>query len=371
MKRGVGIGLAVLLAAAVVVAIVFGGRLGGGGNGSATPEAPGLTAVRGVVGSEKYPLFADQRVKDRLAALGLRVEVDAAGSREIATLPTLAQRDFAFPSSVPAADKIIKDKKVTVVGTSTPFHSPIAVASFRPIVEQVLAPQKIATKGPGGAWSFDLKAYLALAEKKTRWDAIPGNTVYPAGKTMLVTTTDVRRSNSAAMYLALTSYVANGGHVVATAPQARTAAGRVAPLFLDQGYTQGSSEAPFEDYLSMGMGKTPMVLIYESQFLGRQLAKDGSITQDMVLLYPKPDILSKHTFVALTPGGKRLSEALATDPELAKLAAAHGFRPTQRALFTQTLSEAGITPPPELVDVVEPPTFEVLEQLITTIEKQY
>lgn len=54
-----------------------------------------------------------------------------------------------------------------------------------------------------------------------------------------------------------------------------------------------------------------------------------------------------------------------------RLAAQHGFRPQQRQAFTDAVKEAGLTSPPDLVDVVEPPTFEILERLIGGVEKLY
>ena len=105
------------------------------------------------------------------------------------------------------------------------------------------------------------------------------------------------------MYLALVSYVANGNNIVENDTRIDEIVAQAAPLFLRQGFVENSSEAPFEDYLVQGMGKSPMVMIYESQFLARAAAKDGSITPDMVLLYPEPTIFSKHTFVGLTPDG--------------------------------------------------------------------
>lgn len=371
MKKGLGIVLAIVLAAAVVAAVVWGGKLGGtkpDGNPAASGNGSGnLTTLTGVVGSEKEPFFRDQRVKDALAKHGLAVQVTAAGSRDIAKLPNLDQYDFVFPSSAPAADKIRRTGKAK--GVYSPFFSPIGIATYKPIVE-VLAKQGIATKN-GQYWMFDMQKYYALSGKKTRWDQLPGNTAYKARKNMLVTTTDVRRSNSAAMYLSLTSYVANNGNIVSDPAGVKAVIPKISPLFLDQGYVGGSSEGPFEDYLAAGMGKTPMVMIYESQFLGRQMSKDGSITDDMVLMYPTPDVLSKHTLVSLKDSGSTLGDLLTNDPELIRLAAQHGFRPQQRQVFTQVVKESGVTPPPELVDIVEPPTFEVLEQLITGIEKLY
>ena len=93
--------------------------------------------------------------------------------------------------------------------------------------------------------------------------------------------------------------------------------GTVSPLFVQQGYTEQSSEAPFEDYLSIGIGKTPMVMIYESQFVARAAAHDGSIATDMVLMYPDPDVLSKHTLVPLTASGDRVGQLLTNDRDAA------------------------------------------------------
>src|SRR5262249_45054261 len=155
---------------------------------------------------------------------------------------------------------------------------------------------------------------LTLVQDGTRWTDLPGNTTYPAGKKILVTSTDIRTSNSAAMYLSIASYVANQDGVVENAAQAHTVLDQVAPIFLEQGFTASSSEEPFQDYLAIGIGKTPMVMIYEAQFLARVLAADPAITPDMVMMYPDPDVLSKHTFVPLTANGDRVGQLLLTDP---------------------------------------------------------
>ena len=66
----------------------------------------------------------------------------------------------------------------------------------------------------GGLTTLDVAAYMKLVDTNTRWKDLPGNTTYPVNKSILITSTDVRKSNSAAMYLALTSYVANGDNIV-------------------------------------------------------------------------------------------------------------------------------------------------------------
>ncbi|WP_370947178.1 hypothetical protein AB5J62_06380 [Amycolatopsis sp. cg5] len=354
MKRRLSIGLAVALLLAVVAVIVW-------GRGDDTTQAE-LTTVRGAIGSEKLPFFQDQRVLDAFAKHGLKVQVDAAGSRQIATSLDLGKYDFAFPASSPAAQRIQRDRKVTSV--YTPFSSPMAVATFEPIVS-LLSAQNAVHKGPGDYQVLDIAKYLELTA--TRWDQLPGNTAFPARKNVLITTTDPRESNSAAMYLSIVSFVANGNAVVSTPEAEAKVAPGLAKLFLDQGYTQNSTEGPFEDYLSAGMGKTPMVLIYESQFLGRQLKADGAIRPDMRLLYTSPTIYSKHTLIPLGGNGDKVGQLLSTDPELGKLAASFGFRTSDPRHFTETQPKA----PADLVDAVEPPTFETLERMLDAVKKQY
>lgn len=359
VKRRLSIGLAVVLLLAVVAVVIW-------GRGDGGSEAGDVTTVRGVIGSEKQAFFTDQRVIDAFAKHGLKVEVDTAGSRQIATTVDLGKYEFAFPSSSPAAQKIQRDRKVTTV--YTPFQSPMAVATFEPIV-QLLTANGVVHKGAGDYQVLDVAKYLDLAKAGTRWDQLPGNTAYPARKNVLVTTTDPRESNSAAMYLSIVSFVANGNTVVSTPDAEAKVLPQVSKLFLDQGYTQNSSEGPFEDYLSAGIGKTPMALIYESQFVDRVVRGDGSIRPDMRLLYTAPTVYSKHTLVPLSANGDKVGQLLATDAELGKLAATFGFRTTDPKLFTDVAAQAKV--PADLVDTVEPPSFETLERLLDAVGKQY
>ncbi|WP_431901382.1 hypothetical protein [Nonomuraea sp. bgisy101] len=362
MKRWIGVGLALLLGAAVVVAIVVGDRSGGGA------EKKDLILVRGVIGSEKKPFFDDRRVQAVFAGHGLRVEVDTAGSRQIAASVDPKKYGFAFPSSVPAAEKIRRDHGAA--RTFAPFSSPMAVATFKPIVD-VLARAGVVRDSGQGYQILDIKKYLDLVAKGTRWDRLPGNTAYPARKRVLLTTTDIRTSNSAAMYLSIAGYVANGDDVVNSNAQVSKVAEEVAPLFLDQGYSETSSEAPFEDYLSQGIGKTPMVMIYEAQYASRLFAGDGSIRPDMRLLYPSPTVLSKHTLVPLSAQGTEVGRLLQEDQELGRLAAAYGFRTAAPKAFGDMVAKTGAPLPPGLIDVVEPPAYERLESMIAEVEELY
>ncbi|WP_307817808.1 three-helix bundle dimerization domain-containing protein [Nocardia acididurans] len=323
-----------------------------------------LTTVRGVVGSEKMSFFEDPRVIDALAKHGLKIEVEPAGSRQISTTVDLAEYDFAFPSSAAAAERIQRAGNITA--KYTPFSSPMAIATFRPIADLLTQAGIVKPTTPP---TFDMEAYLALAEKGTQWDALPGNTTYPVRKNILVATTDPRTSNSAAMYLSVAAYVANDNTIVRGRTAEDHAVSRVSRLFTRQGYTESSSDAPFKDYLANGMGPTPLVWIYESQYMAAAIA--NQIKSDMVLLYPSPTVLSQHTVVPLDDSGDRLGKLLTTDPDLQRLAAEHGFRPADQSLFTTVAAQHQIPVTPTLIDIVDPPTYDTLEHLLDGVAASY
>lgn len=323
-----------------------------------------LTTLRGVVGSEKVGFFEDPRVVDALARNGLKVEVDPAGSRQIATSVDLGRYDFAFPSSASAAERIQRQRGVSA--KYTPFSSPMAIATFKPIVD-LLTAAGIVT--PGAAPTFNVEKYLALAERGVQWDQLEGNTTYPVRKNVLVNTTDPRTSNSAAMYLAVTAYVANDNTIVRGATAEEHAVSRISRLFTRQGYTENSTDGPFKEYLSGGVGPTPMVWIYEAQYV--DAAAHNQLKPDMVLMYPSPTVLSQHTVVPMNDKGDRIGKLLTTDPELQKLAAEHGFRPNDASLFTKVAADHQVPVIPSVIDVVDPPNYDTLEHLLDGVAKAY
>src|ERR1700736_2818457 len=177
MNRVLGLSLAALLAIGVLVAIVASYAL----------RHPGATAsvvtVRGVIGSEKQPYFQDPDVIKVFHDHGYDVQVDVAGSRQIATTVDLSKYDFAFPAGVPAATKIKTDHKAKA--TYSPFYTPMAIATFKPIVD--LLTQAGVVTNQGGAYLFDVGKYMTLVKSHTRWTDLKGNTTYPARKTILLT----------------------------------------------------------------------------------------------------------------------------------------------------------------------------------------
>lgn len=362
MRRTVGIVLAALLAVGVIVAIVV--SAGGGGDGNDPQQ---VATVRGVIGSEKAPFFADPRVQAEFRKHGLRVEVDTAGSRSIATTVDLGKYDFAFPSGVPAAAQL--KTKSGASTTYTVFYTPMVIASWQSIAK-ILEDAGVA-KSQGTYDTFDVAKFIDLVKNNKRWNELPNSEAYPASKSVLVTSTDVRTSNSAANYLSIASYVANGNNVVENAQQGDAVIPTVAPLFLKQGFTATSSEEPFEDYLAIGIGKTPIVFVYEAQFLAHVFADDGAITPDMRLLYPDPDVLSKHIVVPLNEGGDKVGRLLLNDPVLQGLAAQYGFRTNDPKVFNDLVTKHKANIPDTIIDLIEPPSYEALEHMIEGIEQLY
>lgn len=356
-RRIAAVGLAILLIIGVGYGILSSAR---------DTLGPGAVTLHGLIGSEKGPFFSDPRVAAALKRGGFVVNVSTAGSRQIAAA-NLSTEDFAFPAGVPAAEKI----RVDHAGSKAvvPFYTPMAIATWKPIVDLLVAAHVATTSA--GVTTMNVAAYMKLVDTNTRWKDLPGNTTYPVNKSILVTSTDVRKSNSAAMYLALASYVANGDNIVENDAQVTPIMDRLAPLFLRQGFVASSSEEPFDDYLVQGIGKSPMVMIYESQFIQRAAAADGSITPQMVLMYPDPTIFSKHTFVGLTPNGIRLGDFLTTDPEMRSLATQYGFRTTDTAAFTKFVADHQLSVPASIINVIDPPTYEALESMITRLEAAY
>lgn len=340
----------------------------------ATLAAKQILSVKGLIGSEKEDFFKDPQVQAILKdKYKLIVDTESVGSRRIATDGGSAgkanQYDFAFPAGTPAADKIKREFKPK--DSYRVFFTPMAVASWTPVA-QVLENNNIVQKSNQHYRVIDMPHLLALMENKTRWQDLPNNDGFAVGRKVLIKSTNIASSNSAAMYLSLASYLANNNDIVTTPEQVNAVLPKVAPLFTTQGYMAGSSATPFDDYLSKGMGDSPLVMIYEAQFLAQ--AGQGGIRPNMVLLYPEPTIFTQHTLLAMTDSGKRLGEALTQDADLQKLAIKHGFRsnnPALAATFSEQIRSQKLDyVPDELTEVINTPSYEVLETMIGEIERQ-
>ncbi len=338
-----------------------------------------IITVRGLIGSEKREFFQDPQVIAAFRQAGLDVHIETAGSRLIATRLAAGEYDFGFPAGIPGAAKIRDTYNVN--NSYEVFFTPMVIATWQPIAEVLMANGMVVDQG--GIYMFDMQQFLDLFAQGIRWSDLQANTVYNVNKTIIISSTDVRTSNSAAMYLSLASYVANNNNIVQNENQIDAIMPLMTDLFLKQGFQAESSAGPFQDYLTMGMGKAPLVMIYESQFIYQQVA-GGGIRPEMILLYPDPTIYTWHVLVSLTERGDRLGKLLRKDPdlqqdarvwaaanELERLAIEHGYRNMNSNYFQQFVRQHNLNLADNLVNVVNPPGFEVIEEMITRIERQY
>lgn len=370
----------VLILAAIVVAggIALGpGLLAGSepADNESADQSQELTTVHGVIGSEKESLFADPEAKEIFARYGLDVQVTTSGSWAMAERAGIEQEDFASPSSEVAAAHLTDVHGYAVLSTTRPFYSPLAIATGSTVLD-VLAANGLAEQRDG-VWYLDMAAYLDAVANGRRWTDLAGSEAYPSSRNVMITSTDVRSSNSALMYLSLASYVLNGNAVVTSEDAAREQAmASLARLFLDQGYSQSSSAGPWESFLSKGPMNQPLTLIYESQYLEAQMNEPTRVTDEMRICYPDPTIFSDHVVVAFSEAGQRVQDVLDNDPDMARVIARHGFRVNgaNSGAFSEQISQAGLTgyaADGTFIDAAQAPSYEVADAMLQTIEALY
>jgi len=336
-------------------------------------EQAAVVQLKGLIALDVETYFKDPRVIKRLAAQRLPVQVVRVGSRDMAAKLDGAGRegapDFFFPSGVVAANQVVDAarKANLPVAQVAPFHTPMVIASWEPVA-RILVANGLAKPLSPKVYGVDMAALTQLMLAKKKWKELKDAGAYEVSRSVLVSTTDLRRSNSGAMYLALTSQALNGD-VVTDRPTARATALKLAELFKRQGYQENYVNGNFDDYVAIGMGKTPLAFIYENQLVSHALAKKG-VSADMVLLYPQPTIVNKVVFVSLNERAKALGELLASDAELQGIAVEYGFRIADTARFVKTVQATGLGVEPRLTQVVDPPSFELMAEMIDVVAQE-
>ncbi len=323
--------------------------------------------MTGYVAVDVDPFFADTRVQRILREHKLPVRVTRVGSRDMAAkVASGVKADFWFASGVLAANQV--DDAARQAGQpmaqSAPFNSPLVVASWAPVAA-ILEANGVAHKRAERVYGLDMGKLADLMLAKKRWSDLQGAAAYDVKRSVLVSTTDVRKSNSAAMYLALMSQ-AQQGEVVSDRAGAAAAGHRFAELFRRQGFQENYVNGNFDDYVQIGIGKAPLAFIYEYQIVGYAMARKG-VQPDMVLMYPEPTIVNKFVLLAASPRGKALQSLLAADPELQKIAVEYGFRGTDAGAFPAAVKPTGLAVQEHVQQVVDPPAYELMTLMIDTV----
>jgi hypothetical protein len=362
----------------VLVTAAFGGALYFALRGQQQEQAAQIeqqqvasaTVLRGVISLDVEGYFKDPRVLKVLAARRLPVEVVRVGSREMAgKVVAGAAPDFLFSSGVVAANQIVEAaRKANLPAVQvTPFHSPLVIASWEPIAK-ILVANGLAKSVSPKVYSVDTEQLTKLMLARKRWKDLKDSSGYDVSRSVLVSTTDLRRSNSGALYLALTSAALNGDVVTDRATGQKLAL-QLTELFKRQGYQENYVDGNFDDYVSIGMGKTPMAFLYEFQIVRHALQKKG-IGADMVLMYPQPTIVNKEVFVSLNERAKALGELLASDAELQGIAVEYGFRIADTERFVAAVKPTGLAVEPRVTQLVDPPSAEVMAEMIETVARE-
>jgi len=326
--------------------------------------------LKGVIALDVEPFFKDPRVIKLLVQHKVPVSVVRVGSREMAAKVVAGSApDFMFPSGVVAANQVVDAaRKANIAATqSSPFFTPMVIASWEPIAKILVANGMAKPMSPK-VYAVDMSKLTEVMLAKKRWKDLKGAADYDVGRSVLVSTTDVRRSNSAAMYLALTSQALHGD-IVTDRATAQQVALKLAELFKRQGYQENYVNGNFDDYVAIGIGKTPMAFIYENQLVSYALQKKG-VGADMVLLYPQPTIVNKVVFVTLNERAKALADLLASNAELQGIAVEYGFCIADTQRFMAAVQPTGLQVEPRITQVVDPPSFEIMADMIDTVAKE-
>lgn len=318
-----------------------------------------LTTVRLLTGSAKFDFLQHPAMTKILADAGLSVELTKSGAFA-SDVARAGEFDAVWPAGAAAAGDFAAAWKTS--STYPVFATPLAIASWTKLLP-VLEANGLAAK-VGNHVDFYLDKALPLMVAGTRWNQLKGNNVFDVNKGFLVNTPDVRKSSTSAMYIAQLAYILNGAEVPQDVAAGSALAEKLSSLITRQGYQEGTLAGPFEDYIGQGMGKAPMVLVYESQFVAAK--REGQLRDTAMLMYPQPGLVLKQVLVARTPAGQRLGEVLASNAEAQKLAAKYGFRTNNPAVFASAMKELQLDAP-DLINLASTPSTKVLDGITQTL----
>ena len=280
-----------------------------------------VQVVRGYIGSEKAGFLANPAVAELLRdEYGLSVEFRRAGSFEMLELPHHDQ-DFLWPSSQVALEKYRQDVGAPLADALI-FNSPIVLYSWAEVADALTAGGLVEFDGAG--YQAQLAPLLQAVIDGRTWESFGVDTLF--GR-LVVTSTDPLRSNSGNMYAGLVAATLAGG-----VPD-RSALERIEPdlltVFRVQGQMEHSTGTLFERFLELGVGRFPLIVGYESQYIEfarEHPAQWPQLRDRLRLVYPVPTVWSSHPVIALTDAGVELTKAL-QDDRLQEIAwRRHGFR---------------------------------------------
>lgn len=362
MNKMVRIGLVAVLALAFIAGI-WKSFIKTEPSGDATPVALAsakANKVKLLTGSAKFSFLKDPELTQLLAEQGIELELTKSGAFAL-DVTKVQDFDAVWPAGAAAATDFSQAWEAPA--TYPVFSTPLAIASWKALMP-VLQANGLAKKTGDMHGDFNLEKALPLMLSSKRWNQLSNNDVFSVNRGFLVNTPDVRKSTTGSLYISTLAYLLNGSEAPSDVTVARELADKLSPLITRQGFQEGTLAGPFEDYLGQGMGKAPLVLIYESQFV--EAKRDGKLKDTHFLLYPQPGLVLKHIFVARTDAGKKLGEILASDPNAQAIAAKYGFRTNDAAVFAKAMAEHKLDAP-ELLNIADAPSTAVFDAINKTL----
>ncbi|WP_205361409.1 hypothetical protein [Actinacidiphila acididurans] len=286
------------------------------------PHRPQV-AIKIAVGSEDRGLFEDPQAQKDFKTHGYKVTVSPFGSFAIAEQTDLSTYGLVLPSSTTATDAL-KARVHKQLSDEQLFTSPLVALTWKPLLPQ-LQTLGIATQSTtDGLWHFDVGAYLRASAQAKKWETPAGL----SGHQVLLETTDPELSNSGAMFVGSAASDIDKGAVANTPGQIACAAGVLAPVLNAQGQQKSTTDQLFETYETGGLTGKPLVLSYESEFVGAALA--GTLPEDAVMMYLDPEVGSDHSLVALSDNddARAFTSFLKNDETFQRIMEhTYGFRP--------------------------------------------
>jgi len=286
---------------------------------SATPRpSPSLKTIQVAAGSEDLPFLQDPTAVGEFKRYGLNVEAIPYGSGQLAfNEPTAGYSAFFLSSTVFAE---MAEARLGTSAVSEPFSTPLVVLTWQPLIPL------LQTLGiVNGSGQFDIGKYLDVASKGVRWTGTRGNTFYHNSARVLLRMTNPTESDSGAMFVAAASYVLNKGNVLTGISQVQPIASQIANVLRGLGELQPTTYLLFQQYLTEGVKGAPLVLGYQSEFVGEQRSSPGKIPRGAVMLQLNFTVDCIHTVVPFNDDGRTFGTVL-NDPVMQKLASGkYGF----------------------------------------------
>ena len=360
-------GLAILLTVAIIVATVKLWPDSSSGHGT-NPDPPDPITIKGIAGG-KASFFNDPDVvrilKERY---GLTIEVTGGiGSIAMIEQCKVAEGwDFCIPQSQPASETIKANLGSDLHGSEIITNTPLVIYAWAPVADALISQGLVEVRGDV-YYLTDLPRLVQMITDGVAWEDIGLPQLYGP---VSILSSDPTKSSSGNTWAALLGSILNDGKVLDKSSVETI--GPELPAFFNR-LLPGTSTELFAQLMSMGMGASPLTVLYESHLLEYSLShpapKDQEFLADNIrTLYPLPTVWSTQQVIALTEGGSRLVPAL-RDPEIQAIGwSNHAFRPSVPGVLINT-TEMGVSGLPDSIDsVIQLPKPDVWNRMLEILQ---